>query len=223
MNEGVNDRVYCPRDLNQLVSKACYHPAGSVERQKVLDRLVRAIQASKKLWRENTPYYEDALQKTWFYLCRNLCEAVTTNLYDPEKASVITWLNNYLKHRLKDFERQKIEELRNTEPIRIGDEGNPIDPVPNIPARPNVPPIEVEIGKWLETDPKEELNSIHVKGYPEVTIKALIERRLPDNYREWTTIAEEFGIQNVSTLRSFYNRQCKPRLREFGQQQEYVE
>ncbi|NEO62647.1 MAG: sigma-70 family RNA polymerase sigma factor [Moorea sp. SIO4G2] len=207
--------------LNKLVSEACLHPPQSIERQKGVDRLIRAIQASKKLWRETTPYYEDALQKTWFYLCRNLCEAVTAkNPYDPEKGSVITWLTNYLKHRLKDFKLQEIEKRKNTEPKRIDNEGNPIDPVDNIPAPPHVTPIEEEIRQWLEADPPTgKLNSIRVKGYPEVTIKALIERRCLLDL-EWKAIAEEFGIEKVTTLRSFYNRQCKPRLREFGQQQE---
>lgn len=74
----------------------------------------------------------------------------------------------------------------------------------------------------MEADPTGELNSIHVKGYPEATIKALMERRLPDTEMKWRTIAEEFGVKNVTTLRSFYNRQCKPRLREFVQQEEYL-
>lgn len=119
-------------NLNQLGLQASLHPPKSIQRRRALTKLILAIKDSKKLWRENTPYYEDALQQTWFYLCRNLCEAETAkNSYDPEKGSVITWINAYLKHRLKDFQLQKIKELKNTEPKRIDNKGQEINLVDN--------------------------------------------------------------------------------------------
>ena len=86
--------------LAQLVKEACEHPPGSRNRQKKLTKIIRLV--NSKLWKENTAYYEDALQETWVYFCQNICEGKTAKIYDPDKASIVTWLNNYLKWRLKD-------------------------------------------------------------------------------------------------------------------------
>ena len=56
--------------LHFLVKEACKHPVGSAQRQKNLTKIIRIT--SKKLWRESTPDYEDALQQTWIYFCQNM-------------------------------------------------------------------------------------------------------------------------------------------------------
>ncbi len=61
--------------LHQLVIEACSHRVGSAERQRNLTRIIRLI--NNKLWRESTPYYQDALQQTWVYFCQNICEGNT--------------------------------------------------------------------------------------------------------------------------------------------------
>ena len=99
--------------LSQLVTEACKHPPGSKERQRNLTKIIRVL--NNRLWRERTAYYEDALQETWVYFCKNICEG---NAYNAEKASVVTWLNNYLKWRLKDGfirEQQKKEAKSRTQ------------------------------------------------------------------------------------------------------------
>jgi hypothetical protein len=47
----------------------------------------------------------------------------------------------------------------------------------------------------------------------------LILRRLPPE-TPWKVLSEEFDIPS-STLSSFYQRQCLPRLREFGKSEGY--
>lgn len=85
------------QQLQQLTLEARRYPDISLGRQQKLDQIVRLVIQSNKLWIENTPYFEDALQQTWLYFCRNI------NSYDQNKCSVITWLNNCLKWRLRDF------------------------------------------------------------------------------------------------------------------------
>src|SRR4028118_611444 len=87
--------------LRQLVTEACSHRVGSAARQKNLTKIIRLI--TRKLWKENTPYYQDALQQTWVYFCQNICEGNTGEPYNPSRGSVVTWLNFYLKRRLQDF------------------------------------------------------------------------------------------------------------------------
>ena len=86
------------QSLLQLVVETCKYPPGTKERQKNLTKIIKIV--NSQLWRENTPYYEDALQETWIYFCHNICEG--NRAYDPNKASVVTWLNSYLKWRLRD-------------------------------------------------------------------------------------------------------------------------
>lgn len=93
--------------LRQLVVETCQQKIGSLDRQRGLTRIVRSIAKSGKLWKENTPDYEDALQQTWLYFCRNLCEATTGDRYDPSRSSVTTWLNAYLRRRLQDLYLQR--------------------------------------------------------------------------------------------------------------------
>ena len=209
--------------LRCLVIEACRHRPGSAERQKSLTRIIRLT--SKKLWKENTQHYQDALQQTWVYFCQNICEGKTTEPYDPTKGSVATWLNAYLRRRLQDFYIDEQKQQVRTAPKRIqtarsGEAGETLDPVDNLEASPDIPPLLEDVRRWAQTDLNGELSRIHLEGYPRVTCQVLILRRLPPE-ASWKTLAAEFG-PSVSTLSSFYQRQCMPRLRKFGESEGYI-
>jgi hypothetical protein len=209
--------------LRQLVTEACSHRAGSAERQKKLTKIIRLI--SNKLWKENTPYYQDALQQTWVYFCQNICEGNTGEPYDPSRSSVITWLNFYLKRRLQDFyideqKRQALIVSNQTGGQGSSDTNHTIDPIENLVAKPDVAFLLEEVRKWVKTDPDGELSRIHISNHPEVTAKVLILRRLPPEH-SWRSIAAEFNV-SIPTLSSFYQRQCLPRLRNFGESEGYL-
>jgi len=209
--------------LRQLVTEACSHRAGSAERQKKLTRIIRLV--SNKLWKENTPYYQDALQQTWVYFCQNICEGNTGEPYDPTRSSVITWLNFYLKRRLQDFyiddqKRQALIVSNQTGGQGSSDTNYTIDPIENLPAEPDVAFLLEEVRRWVKTDPEGELSRIHITNHPEVTAKVLILRRLPPE-DSWKSIAAEFNV-SIPTLSSFYQRQCLPRLRNFGESEGYL-
>ena len=206
--------------LHQLVSEACKHPAGSRERQKNLTKIIRLI--NSKLWRENVSYYEDALQQTWIYFCQNLCEANTAKqAYDPNRASVITWLNNYLKRRLQDhYLRVQKEKATQASVRKFGNAGDSFDLVANIPAPPQPPTLLPELKKWLAADPENKLRKTHIQNHPEVNCQVLILRRLPPE-TPWKQLEKEFGI-SAKTLSSFYQRKCLPYLREFAQSEGYL-
>ena len=209
--------------LRQLVTEACSHRAGSAERQKKLTRIIRLV--SNKLWKENTPYYQDALQQTWVYFCQNICEGNTGEPYDPSRSSVITWLNFYLKRRLQDFyideqKRQALIVSNQTGGQGSSGTNHTIDPIENLVAKPDVAFLLEEVRKWVKTDPDGELSRIHITNHPEVTAKVLILRRLPPE-DSWRSIAAEFNV-SIPTLSSFYQRQCLPRLRNFGESEGYL-
>ncbi|MBT9315865.1 sigma-70 family RNA polymerase sigma factor [Leptothoe spongobia] len=199
-----------PDELRRLACEACCHCLGSVERQRYLTQLIRLVKP--RLWHDNSPCYQDALQQTWIYLCQNLCEGKTAKPYDPDVASVVTWLNVYLKFRLLDFE-QAAQAARARCISTYNDEGGTTDIVETLPAKPEIPPILEKVQDWLEQNASE-LRQIHIANHPEINCYEMILRRLPPE-TSWQTLEDEFGV-SFKTLESFYRRQCKSRLREFG-------
>ncbi len=203
--------------INQLVQEACGYPRGSKDRNRRLNQVVRLV--GPRLWRESSPYYADALQQTWLYFSHNICEAGTTNPYDPARGNVVTWLNAYLKPRLLDGSiRQRNDRVRYASNYGFRDrqsgEFGDIDPIAQLPAEPEPLPLLEMTMEWAEKDVSGVLRSLAIEGYPQVTAQLLILRRLPPE-EAWQSLAEEFGAP-LSTLSSFYQRKCKPLLRKFA-------
>jgi hypothetical protein len=205
--------------LQQLLLEARRYPLGHFQRQQALTAMIRLIAQSKKLWQENTPYYADALQQTWLYFCQNICEGTTGECYDPARGSITTWLNRYLRWRLQDLCVQ--ERQRQQRALSGWSQGQYrwhwID---SLAANPDIPPILQETQNWALADSTGELRRIHVRHRPDVTAQILILKRLPPEM-QWESLAQEFGL-SVSTLSSFYQRQCIPVLRKFGRTQGYL-
>ena len=221
-----NEENNLSQKLKQLVAEACSHPPKSLMRRQKLSEIVRSIVKSGRLWQEDTPHYHDALQQTWVYFCRNVCEANTaTTAYDPNRGSVITWLDQYLKKRLLDC---SIEQKNNQNGVSFSptsDDLETIDIINNLenpPTHSDSPLIILEeTKKWVEEDPEGELRSVHIKERPDVTCQILILRRLPPE-NSWKNIALEFNLP-PSTAPNFYKRECLPRLRNFAKNQGYLE
>ncbi|PSB41853.1 hypothetical protein C7B67_26085 [filamentous cyanobacterium Phorm 6] len=219
------DRDSAQQQILELVTEACKHPVGSLRRGRFLDKLIREIVKSGKLWKENTPHYEEALQKTWIYLSRNLCEATTAKEpYNPEKSQITTWLNPYLKKRLLDcYRKQKQERERQIQlPIvsldRLSDKKD-IKYTENLKANPDVSFYLDELLEWIETDPNNELKSRHVRGKPEINCQVLLQRKCLYG-QTLQEIAKEFGCA-PSTLYQLLNNDCRPLLQQFSENQGY--
>lgn len=206
--------------VQNLIIEACGHPPGSVKRQIYLTRIIRLV--SQQLWQDSAPYYQDALQQTWIYFCRNVCEATTGRAYDPDKANLITWLNAYLKRRLQDsyIEIQKQRTTRAYPSQNRESDGRSVDPIDSLPAPPDIPPLLANVKAWAEADADGALTRIHIKGQPNITCQLLILKRLPPE-TPWKEMASQLQV-SVGTLSSFYQRQCIPALKEFGRTQGYL-
>lgn len=201
-----------------LVPEACKHPPGSAARQKYLTKIIRLV--APKLWRENTPFYQDALQQTWVYFCHNICEGTTGRAYDPDRGRIETWLNFYLKKRLQDLIKEESDRKGKYVSPKPDNSTESLDPLENLPSEPDVPPLLEEVKQWVEADPSGELRSIHITNRPDVTAQMLILRRLPPE-TSWKDLAADYKL-SISTLSSFYQRQCLPRLRKFGESEGYL-
>ena len=210
-----------PEALFRLVQETCAEPPGSARRQRGLTKIIRGLNG--QLWHTYDPYYADALQQTWIYFCRNLCEAATADrAYDPQVAKLTTWLNAYLKRRLQDFQIAEIRHRQTTvsNTVRGKDGDGALDRIDSIPASPDIPPLLEHVRAWAESDADGSLRAAHISKHPTVTAQLLILKRLPPE-TSWKTLAAEHSI-SIGTLSSFYQRQCLTRLRTFGQSQGYL-
>jgi hypothetical protein len=204
--------------LLELVSKACQHPRGT-QRNRYLNRLIRDIAKSGKLWKENTPYYADALQKTWEFLSKNLCEATTAKQpYDPTRSQITTWLNSYLKKRLLDYrleeqaenQRQQSREL----PLSFDDRDNNYELVETLEAKLDLTSYLEEFLEWIEKDPTGELKSKHLPKRPDVNCQILLQRRCWSG-QSIEQIAADLGCKS-SALYNLYKREGRPLLQKFA-------
>lgn len=210
------------RQLRQLAKETCSYAEGSSERKQRLEQMIRQLMQSRKLWRGNVSEtdYQDILQKTWIYFCGNLCEATTAGAaYNPQRGSVITWINAYIKMRVLDYQLETERQKRQQASSQLFEDGNTIDPIDTIPSPQEPPPILQEMLAWVERDSKL-LRRIHLRDRPEINCKTLILRRLPPE-TSWRELALEFGVKE-DTLQAFYRRECLPRLREAGKQLGYL-
>lgn len=209
-----------PTQLRALVDEACRHPPGHRLRQRALNQIVRLT--TPKLWRDYSPYYNDALQQTWLYFSNNIClgKTNTTHPYDPEKGTVVTWLNAYLQRRLQDGFTETIDWRKRYSSLSARDRDTGEEREIDLVAAAEIPPILDQVQTWAETDATGQLRSLHIEGHPDVTAQHLILRRLPPE-TPWKTLSAEWGL-GISTLSSFYQRKCLPLLRNFGQSEGYL-
>jgi DNA-directed RNA polymerase specialized sigma24 family protein len=206
--------------LRQLTAETCKHSPTSVERRQGFTQIIRLIQKSGKLWHESTLDYEDAWQNTMTFLYLNLCEATTAAQYDPARASIITWLNVYLKGRLKDYYRKQQQRQYRYISIDIPLFEN-INLIDTLEAPADIPPMLEEVRHWAQTDATGELANTHIRGRPDITCQLLILSRLPPE-TQWQELARELGVP-LSTLNNFYERKCRKILRNFARSQGYLE
>ena len=211
-----NSRPLPNSDLTTLITTLRQYPLHSMQYQKTLTQIIR--QVTPKLWRENTPYYADALQQTWLYLCQNV------HRYEANLASLATWLNVYLKWRLKDLrDRAKREEILCCPIHNDSNIGRPLIDLPDRHSSDfSSSPLTLDgVRNWVQTDASGELRRICIQGHPEINCQVLILRRLEDQGATWRNLSAEFGVA-MSTLTTFYYRQCLTRLRQFGEAEGYL-
>jgi hypothetical protein len=207
------------RQLQELLAQACGYPAESIARKQVLTRFVAVVEDSGKLWRgagADLDLYAEALNENWLYLLQRI------ESYDPGRATVMTWINFYLKNRLKDVQmaRQKTLDRK----IDWGDQTglNPWETLPDPCSNPWATLEEAEqpgenlldlVELWLKSD--RSLRRMHVMDRPDISGAVVIADRLPPPKR-WKQMAVDLNAK-PETLTNFYYKRCLPKLRSFLQ------
>jgi hypothetical protein len=215
------ERLELNSQLKLMISLVCElnqeQPMEKLLRNQLLTRMILIIHESGKFsWTNNLlykDYAEEAILQTYEYLRRS------PHNYNPNHengASVITWLNGYLKWRIHDLKQDAQEEALNRQNPNIrGEDGEFI----------NILDIQIahhssekalilldNLRNWAENEP--ELKLIHIRNSPDITASKIISSRLPDQDIEWQDLGREFNVSST-TLSSFYERQCRPRLKEY--------
>ena len=221
------------QELNTLIEQARQHPRESIARKRILHRVAAKIQNSGRLLQKdrNQPYYQDAVMSMWEYFMKNVCEATTAaSAYDPMKnrdGSVITWLNSYLRWRLKNagFEKKKDAE-REAWGQFDRTSGSVSDPIDNIPAQDSADIAESEMiqiaRQWIQDDPDQTLSQCYPKGNSLASCKTLIQRRLLPPETAWKDLAQEFNLP-LKTLESHFKRNCLKLLQAFCKAQSFYD
>lgn len=188
--------------LKELAQQAQQHPQGTKERRIALTRLVNGIWRSRRLCH---PYcgqfqsvyediYDEAVQSLFFYLCKDN----NIKKYDPERASVMGWVNMLLTRRFFPeaipkivgrgneihLENSDLELLESSEPISLFE----------------------QVRQCIEDDPDGIFRNAHIRGHPEANFRAIAIRRYSGVH--WKDISAEWGIE-IKSLNTFYQRYLK--------------
>jgi len=196
--------------LKQLAISAQQHPPLTQGRQLALRKLVNGIVQSGRLGRPQRgqfsgsyeDIYDEAVQELLLYICQNV------EKYNPERGSVMAWVNVLLERRFFKEAIPKILGKPNLQKMTLSDLDN------------LAPPEETEslteiLKECIELDPDNLFKKEYLQNYPAANFQALLQRRILG--KSWQEISAEFDI-NIKTISSFYYRcvnKFSSRLREY--------
>jgi hypothetical protein len=201
--------------LKELAKEAQRHPHGTKERRIALTELINAIWQSGRLCHPNSgqfqlvyeDIYDEAIQTLFFYICQN----DNISKYDPERASVIVWVNMLLTRRFFPEAIPKIIGRGNEINIETSD----------LETFPSSEPVSLfeQVRQCIEDDPEGIFRNEHIRAHPEANFQAIAIRRYSGV--PWREISAEWGIA-VQALNNFYQRCLKRFAPKFKEYLEYL-
>lgn len=200
--------------LKQLAITAQRQPLLTEGRRIALTKLIKGILSSGKLFRPDysrLPHnffsvyeeiYDDAKQELMLHVCQKI------NEYDPERGSVMRWVNYLMDRR---FFNKAIGNFRDRRENRVSQTIPTLDNLDNVEPEnlslPDPTPFLSEtLRSYIEEDPEGILRMACIESRPQATFQALLLKRLADE--SWQTISKDLDIA-VPTLSSFYQRSLK--------------
>jgi hypothetical protein len=206
-----DERNLLDEQLKELAIAAQRHADGTKERRIALTHLINTIWQSGKLCH---PYpgqfqavyediYDEAVQTLFFYICKN----DNIRKYDPERASVIVWVNMLLARRFFPEAIPRIIGKDN----EINIENFNLETL----QRPEPKSLFEQVRHCIEDDPEGIFRQEYIRGYPEANFQAIAQRRYSGV--PWKEISAEWGIR-INSLNTFYQRCLKkfaPKFKEY--------
>ncbi len=211
--------------LIPLIQEICHNPVESRQHRKAMNKLLLELQYLPGLSKSVHPDYLDALNQTWLWVTKNICEQFKLDSNSVEKR-LTTWINSTLKWRIKDlyikdYKGQKITQILKpiggiTTPAR-----NDLDFLIDEIERQEKQNLSKKIEDYINNDPDQLLTNCHPKNYPHVNCQILSQRLLlkqpPD---KMLPLAKELNI-NHQTLNSHFKRNCLKHLQTIAKQLGY--
>jgi len=184
--------------LRQLALVAQQHPPLTPERQLALRKLINGILTSGRLCHPKSgqlsgayqDIYDEALQELLLYICENI------DKYNPERGSVMAWVNVLLERRFFKEAIPKILDKPNLTRMTLSD-------LDNLALPEESENLTDLLRECIELDPENLFKKEHVENYPAVSFQALMRRRILG--KSWKDISAEFHLK-TSTISSFYSR-----------------
>ncbi|WP_392534448.1 hypothetical protein [Nostoc sp. C117] len=227
--------------LKKLIDEVRCYPDSSPERQKALNRLLIVIQQLPGIYKSGHQDYLEALNQTWEWVSRKICEFEARSRSDSEgvspsfQQSLVIWINGYLKWRIKDLYIPDTKYTISLDRLSRNDEGDETTLLNILPDRQSatisLDLLDLKIAQIQETerqclgnrikqyiqqDEDGRLTASHPRKNPECHCHLLAMRLLLENPpHKIADIARELNISN-QTLYSHWKQNCLPLLREIG-------
>lgn len=204
------------QQLLELAIAAQRAPSNSAARQTALTQLMKLIVESGKLQQPHrTRFSQSNYEEIYAEARANLLTYIREggiDKYDPQRGSVMAWVNNLMRYRVIDASRKIIGN-------HSGSRGEPYVSMHSLDQATSQGRLEWEaqavpvstsdlMRKCLEEDVTGEFCSKHIENHPEASFQAITLSKLEGEH--WKTMSARFGIP-VSTLSRFFER-YKPRF-----------
>ena len=140
--------------LRDLIYEVCRYENPSPQRQKALNRLLMVIEQLPGLYKSSHQDYPQALNQTWEWVSRKIGE------FEPRSPSVqqslVTWINGYLKWRIRDlYAKENQYSISLEQPISNddGDQTTLLDQLSDPQFRPtSLSLLDIKIAQIQETE-----------------------------------------------------------------------
>lgn len=223
--------------FTQLIQDVCQHSLNSPGRRKAMNKLLLQLQNLPNLSTSSHPDFLDALNKTWLWVTKNICEQFKLDSNSVEKRLTI-WINSTLYWRIKDLDKLdsnpkiSLDQPVGSEEIStllelLADNGittpkrNDLDFLIEEIERKEKQDISKKIADYINNDPEELLINCYPKNYPCANCQILSQRLLlkepPD---KMSHLAKDLNINN-QTLNSHFKRNCLKHLQTIAKQLGY--
>jgi len=124
--------------------------------------------------------------------------------YDPEKASVMTWINGILNYRFQDALRMYRERH---ESISIDNPGEMASAAIAEISKPESETMGGKLRSFIETDPDGHLAVTHLRNNPSASLQKILLMRLDGLI--WQEIADRLNVASHSTINNFHDKQLR--------------
>jgi hypothetical protein len=150
-------------------------------------------------------YDDDALQITSLALCKKIKKLAKSGI-SIEPLHLINWFKKYLKWEVF---KNKVRPL----PLPL------LEPE-KLPAPQDSKTILEYVMDWIDEDADGLLRKTKMKKYDRITAQIVLKHRIINT--SWKELSNQLNAP-VSSLSSFFTRQCLPLLRKFAQSEFYLD